>query len=377
MGATMRRDRVLTGFVIASLVVHVNVGLLVVSYVRFTPEEPGDSKPLAVDLVSPEEVGERGAAELTAIDRQREQEEQKKEEEAEQKKEREAKGQVVDVAPPAIEKRPDKARFLSEHDITVPKETKGPHQDYRKGKLIPSRPLPQQGDQRPATPAEQAATERKVMKLAMRAGTDAVSNLPRSVHPVAPDGDEPAGQALPPGDPRIKVQGPLHPSTPGNKRVTMKDLQLSDGELARATGTRVNDYLKDVEDGDQTLVNTKRWRFATFFNRVKRQVAENWHPDVVYKRRDPAGNVYGFRDRLTILRVRLTPAGKLKEIELEKPCGVGFLDDEAMAAFKAAEPFPNPPVGLVDKDSGMIHFRFGFLFEISRRPGFRIFRYSD
>jgi len=375
----MRRDRLLTGFVIASLVVHLNVGLLVISFVRFTPDEPEDTgKPLAVDLVSPEEVGER-SAELAAIDRQREEEERKKEEEAEEKKERDAKGQVVDVAPPAVEKRPDKARFVSEHDISVPKETKGPHQEFRKGKLIPSRPLPQEGVQpRPATPAEREATERKVMKLAMRAGTDAVSNLPRSVHPVSPDGDEPAGTALPPGDPRIKVDGPVGPpSTPGKKRLTLKDLQLSDGELARATGTRVNDYLRDVEDGEQTLVNTKRWRFATFFNRVKRQVAENWHPDVVYKRRDPTGNVYGFRDRLTILRVRLTPKGRLKELELEKPCGVGFLDDEAIAAFKAAEPFPNPPPGLVDKDSGIISFRFGFLFEISRRPGFRIFRYSD
>ncbi len=188
-------------------------------------------------------------------------------------------------------------------------------------------------------------------------------------------GKEPGAGPTEPADSPVK--GPLGPPGDSQKKITLRDLNLTDGELARAVGSRVNDYLKDVEDGEETLLNAKRWRFATFFNRVKRQVAENWHPDVAYRRRDPTGNVYGFRNRLTILRVNLTPQGKLKDLFLEKECGVPFLDDEAMAAFRAAEPFPNPPQGLVDRQSGIISFRFGFLFEISDRAGFRIFRFND
>ena len=44
---------------------------------------------------------------------------------------------------------------------------------------------------------------------------------------------------------------------------------------------------RDVDDGDETALNSKKWRFASFFNRVKHQVQEHWHPDEVYRRRDP------------------------------------------------------------------------------------------
>ena len=216
-----------------------------------------------------------------------------------------------------------------------------------------------------------ADSERLALKLAMRPRPD----IPRSRLEETKTGDEPVSTPAPrdrrpPGPRASEDQREARPSRP----VTAKDLKLSDKELIKALGSRVNDYLENVEEGGQTLLNSKRWRFASFFNRVKRQVAENWRPGAVYRRRDPRGNVYGFRDRLTILRVRLTPKGRLKDVHLETASGVGFLDDEAMSAFRAAEPFPNPPRGLVDKDSGMISFRFGFLFEISRRPSFRIFR---
>jgi hypothetical protein len=50
-----------------------------------------------------------------------------------------------------------------------------------------------------------------------------------------------------------------------------------------------------------------------------------------------------------------------------------FLDDEAIAAFREASPFPNPPQGLLD-ETGRIRFQFGFFFEIGDRPAIRIFR---
>jgi TonB family protein len=361
-----RRTARLKGFLGLSILLHLNLVLLGLLAVKLRPV------PTAADLPAPIDVSlvpDKEVQELTASQDAIKKEELKKEEEKEKEKEKDPKGQVVDIAPPKEEKHPEKARFLSEYDSTVEKETKGPPVPYRPGRIVPDRPRP--APQRPATPQERHETERKVMKLAMREGQPQVptSDLPRSEH-----GDEPARADLGPGTGQgPQAEGPA----PQKRKITLKDLQLSDAELGRAVGSRANDYLKDVEEGSQTLLNTKRWRFATFFNRVKRQVAENWHPDVVYRRRDPTGNVYGFRDRLTILRVRLTPQGRLKELHLEKPCGVGFLDDEAVAAFKAAEPFPNPPPGLVDKETGYISFRFGFLFEISARPGFRIFRYSD
>src|SRR5205814_707847 len=104
-------------------------------------------------------------------------------------------------------------------------------------------------------------------------------------------------------------------------------------------------YLKDIDEGDATGLNAKSWRFASFFNRVKRAVAQNWHPDVVYRRYDPNGQVFGSRDRLTMVRVTLNRDGSLRNLALEKSSDITFLDDEAMGALRQSQPFVNPPAG--------------------------------
>ena len=125
------------------------------------------------------------------------------------------------------------------------------------------------------------------------------------------------------------------------------------------------DYLKDVDDGDATALNSKKWKHAPFFNRVKRQVADEWHPELVYVRHDPNGNVYGVKDRVTVLRIHLSPTASWPAWTVLQSSGVDFLDDEAIDAFKKAAPFPNPPKELVEGD-GQIHFNFAFIFELSR-----------
>jgi len=149
----------------------------------------------------------------------------------------------------------------------------------------------------------------------------------------------------------------------------------SSGQLARAVGSGTMDYLPDVDDGEETALNAKKWRFASFFNRVKKQVQEQWHPAEVYRRRDPTGAIYGHINRLTIVQVKLKPDGFLNKVFLQQPSGLDFLDDEALEAFKMAQPFPNPPKQLVEAD-GLIHFSFGFLFEVSDTPRMMLFKYN-
>ena len=56
------------------------------------------------------------------------------------------------------------------------------------------------------------------------------------------------------------------------------------------------------------------------------------------------------------------------------PSGVSELDDEAVRAFHASAPFPNPPDGLANKD-GVITFAFSFFLEIgSPRTSWRVIR---
>jgi TonB family protein len=163
---------------------------------------------------------------------------------------------------------------------------------------------------------------------------------------------------------------------PGRPGEAHPDLQPTDEMLNRAIarGSGSPDWLRDVDDGESTALNAKKFKYASFFNRVKRAVAQEWHPDVVYVRHDPSGNVYGNKDRVTVVRVHLRPDGTLASTTLLQTSGVEFLDEEGRDAFQRAQPFPNPPPQLVEAD-GLIHFNFGFIFELSGRTSFKVLRY--
>lgn len=49
------------------------------------------------------------------------------------------------------------------------------------------------------------------------------------------------------------------------------------------------------------------------------------------------------------------------------PSGIPFLDEEALRAFRDAEPFPNAPKAAIDSRDGLIDFSFGFLFEVASK----------
>ena len=126
-----------------------------------------------------------------------------------------------------------------------------------------------------------------------------------------------------------------------------------------------DDHLPDVtREGEETLLNANRYKYADFFYRVKDTVRRHWHPDRVYRTRDPSGRVYGVKDRYTVLHVTLDESGYLKRMVTSKRSGLDFLDLEARSAFKRAHPFPNPPSGLL-ADGGEVRFQFGFYFELS------------
>jgi TonB family protein len=146
-------------------------------------------------------------------------------------------------------------------------------------------------------------------------------------------------------------------------------------QLARAIGGGTQDHLPDVDDGDITGLNAKSWKFASFFNRIKRQVAQHWRPAEQYEKRDPTGNIYGSGQWVTMLRIALSPDGSVNSVAVEKPCGLEFLDDEAVEAIKRGGPYPNPPAQLVG-DGGVISFRFGFFFDVAGGPRMKVYRYS-
>jgi TonB family protein len=144
------------------------------------------------------------------------------------------------------------------------------------------------------------------------------------------------------------------------------NLKPTQETLERIAGGGSVDHLDDINEGDETSLNAKGWVHATFFNRLKRTVAQNWDPSSVMRRRDPNGSRFGSKPRITEVRVALTKTGALAKIVVVSSSGLPELDDEAVRAFHAAAPFVNPPGQLVNSD-GLIVFAFGFYLEAGQQ----------
>jgi TonB family protein len=126
-----------------------------------------------------------------------------------------------------------------------------------------------------------------------------------------------------------------------------------------------NDYLKDVETGSQTLLNTREFVYYTYYSRIRRQLEQYWTPNVrrsfmkIYK---SGRKIASKRDRITQVLITLNQEGTLVNVQVLGESGIQDLDQAAIDAFRAAAPFPNPPKGIVDPD-GTIKIRWDFVIE--------------
>lgn len=253
-------------------------------------------------------------------------------------------GQVVRVPESKDHRPPDDARFLAERNNRVKEERVS---RIRMPGVSKSAPSPEiKGD---TTGKQESPGGMRVPELV-----------------IGPE---------PPPDLKKTEKGSVDDTKPGDP--ALDDISLNPNESVMASvmaGTGL-DHFDDVIEGDNTQVNTKGWEFASFFNRVKQQVERYWHPDREYRKRDPYANIYGYKDRETILLVVLRGDGSLKKAYVMEPSGVPFLDDEAREAVEQGAPFPNVPEGLKDKDDGMVKFTFHFLVQVGDQPIIRMRRY--
>ena len=318
---------------------------------------------------------------------------------------RDMNGQVVEITRPQMEMTPDQARYLSEFDSKTDKQTVARGSTEEMVARPAPRELPPTSDKNPEDPTSKPPDAKTPpSSSASKAPGQGAGSTPSSLAMRGPGSasEAPAAPRTAPGkktgEKAITADGIAARAGEGGMwtRATGREppggaqeagggegpkptpnLRPSEEMLERMVGGGSVDHIEDADEGEFTSLNSRKWKYATFFNRMKRQVAQNWHPDQVYLRRDPNGNIYGTRDRLTVLRVSLNPNGSVAKIYIAKQCGVDFLDDEAVRAFQEAQPFPNPPGGLVDPGSNLITFSFGFHFQIGGdRSRWKVFRYQ-
>lgn len=131
--------------------------------------------------------------------------------------------------------------------------------------------------------------------------------------------------------------------------------------------SQTNDYIKDVEVGLETVLNTREFKYYSYYNRIRRQLSQHWEGRVRDKLsrlfREGRAPAATNQDRITKLVITLNEKGTLVRIQVLSDSGIRDLDDAAIEAFRAAAPFPNPPQGIVEQD-GTVKIRWDFVLEV-------------
>lgn len=221
---------------------------------------------------------------------------------------------------------PDEARFMGRHNQRVVKETKAQLSgDYRNtGGLGPDTEQKQ---------AQKAASEKPQSPLQQNKSDSGLPSL----------------AAL---SPTMDIS---------RQRDDNEVVEQSSQGLASST----NDYLKDVKPSIETMLNTREFVYYTYYQRIRSQLRQYWEPSIrakVKKIFAQGRSIASTSDHITKVIIVLNADGNLIKVQVVENSGVYDLDEAAVEAFKAAEPFPNPPKGMMESD-GTIKIRWDFILE--------------
>lgn len=134
---------------------------------------------------------------------------------------------------------------------------------------------------------------------------------------------------------------------------------------AGAEASRTNDYLKNTDQGLETMLNTREFKYFTYYSRIRRQLSQYWEPKVKEKMNrmfKQGRRIASDQDHITKLLIVLNEKGTLMKVQVVSESGVSDLDEAATEAFRSAAPFPNPPKGIVEGD-GTVKIRWDFVLE--------------
>ncbi len=135
--------------------------------------------------------------------------------------------------------------------------------------------------------------------------------------------------------------------------------------IGTTAASQTDDYLKNVPNGTETLLNTKEFKYYTYYNRIRKQLAQHWEPlvkDKVSNLFSKGRSIASEQDHITKLMIILNEKGLLVKVQVLSESGIHDLDDAATEAFRAAAPFPNPPKGMIEED-GNVRIRWDFVLE--------------
>ncbi|MCC6137369.1 MAG: TonB C-terminal domain-containing protein [Bdellovibrionaceae bacterium] len=290
-------------FIIISLLVHF---LLALSFTEYS-----DYLSLQVEPVSKKEDTSIQFVEMADLDKMR--------------------GELAELDKQNQKKPAKDAKFLSEKDNAVEKETKaaqrGEFQNKKNVESSKASASAQQAQQQQAAPSEKT----------------------------------PEMETFAYGDMPVPTQKPKKAKTISDLRAnSMQEMSQS----AANDASQTNDYLKDVAIGAETHLNAREFLYYTYFNRIKKKLRQHWEPLIHTRVRDM---VKGGRQiastgaKVTRLVITLDENGGLSKVQVSTTSGLMDLDDVAIEALRVSAPFPNPPKDLIE--NGYVRINWDFILE--------------
>ncbi|CAM6054221.1 unnamed protein product [Sphagnum tenellum] len=153
------------------------------------------------------------------------------------------------------------------------------------------------------------------------------------------------------GGPPQATHSPQDLSRLGLSFFKSQEIQKPDQPRWATPGVRPEDWVSGMKESDQTALNTREFRYYSYFQRIRERLDHAWLPILKEKLR-----VYYYSgkkleteiDHVTKVMVVLNAEGEITQVLVLEESGTRELDSAAVMAFNKAGPFPNPPVGMMD-----------------------------
>ena len=234
--------------------------------------------------------------------------------------------QIVEVDKKQInDEVPDKKYFLSKHNQKVKKQTRSQNNGKFKNQVVSG-----QQAQKSSRPQKKRVAKKSPPQRSKKIANGTLPTLKELV-------------------PKFRPQADLS--------------KFSKALPGKASQT--NDHLKELDKGPQTLLSTREFVYYSYYQRIRIKIRQAWEPIIrakVKKVFSQGRSIASARDRITKVIIVLNPVGELMKVQIVGKSGVSDLDEAATEAFRAAEPFPNPPNGIEEND-GTIKIRWDFILE--------------
>ncbi len=159
------------------------------------------------------------------------------------------------------------------------------------------------------------------------------------------------------------------PSLEEIEKISLESIRKIKGTkdgLKSETGlAQSSDFLEEIPLGNVTKLNTQKFKYFGFYQRIREQLEQHWGKSLrakvrglLRKGRRPASGA----KHLTSLHVTLNEKGKIIRVALKDSSGISEFDHAAVEAFNKAGPFPNPPRGMIQ--NGLVVVEWGFVVEV-------------